>query len=148
MDYIKEIREMIGTQPLITVGACVIVFNDKGHLLMQKRSDSLDWGTIGGMMEPGETLEETAARELYEEAGLEAESFRFKTIVSGEDMHYIYLHGDEIYHVAAVYEAEGVTGRPTVNDDEGLELKFFSLAEPIPNLNPLNEAILKKAHYL
>ncbi|CAM3617128.1 NUDIX hydrolase [Marinicrinis lubricantis] len=146
--YIKELRKYVGTSPLIMVGACVIVLNEEGHILLQKRTDSGDWGTIGGAMELGESLEEAAARELFEEAGLHAESFRFIALLSGKDMYYRYPHGDEIYNVMAVFEAQQVTGVPTIQDDEGLELKYFPLDRPIPGMNPFNEMVLRKAGYI
>lgn len=63
MGYIADLREAIGTRPIILVGAAVIVRNDKGQILLQKRSDTRDWGTIGGALELGEALEDAAARE-------------------------------------------------------------------------------------
>ncbi|RUS45834.1 NUDIX hydrolase [Cohnella sp. AR92] len=148
MGYIMDLRKAVGTRPLIMVGSCVLIFNNEGHLLLQRRTDSLDWGTIGGSLELGESLEEAASRELYEEAGLRAKSFKFITVLSGEDMYYRYPHGDEIYNVTAVYEAIEVEGMPKINDNEGLELNYFSLEEPIPNLNPSIEVILRKAGYI
>ncbi|WP_256757371.1 NUDIX hydrolase [Cohnella sp. WQ 127256] len=148
MGYIMELRKVVGTKPLIMAGSCVLVFNSAGHLLLQRRTDSLDWGTIGGALEPGESLEEAAERELYEEAGLSAKSFKFITVLSGKEMYYKYPHGDEVYNVMAIYEAKDVKGQPTINDDEGLGLLYFSLAEPIPNLNPFTELVLRKAGYI
>lgn len=126
----------------------MLVFNDDGQLLLQKRTDSLDWGTIGGALEPGESLEEAARRELYEEAGLKARHFHLVTLLSGRDMYYKYPHGDEVYNVMAVYEAVGVEGQPHIRDDEGLELRYFSLGEPIPGINPFSEHVLRKAGYI
>jgi len=63
-------------------------------------------------------------------------------------MYYKYPHGDEIFNVTAVYEAMGIEGSPKINDDEGIELKFFSLNEPIPELNPSIETILRKSGYI
>jgi 8-oxo-dGTP pyrophosphatase MutT (NUDIX family) len=148
MGYIMELREKLGSRPLLMPGACVLVFNEAGHLLLQRRSDSRDWGTIGGALELGESLEEAAGRELYEEAGLRAGDYRFIALLSGEDMYYKYPHGDEVYNVMAVYEAVNVEGTPKVNDDEGLELRYFSLYEPIPDLNPFTEHVLKKTGHL
>ncbi|GIQ62616.1 DNA mismatch repair protein MutT [Paenibacillus cisolokensis] len=125
MGYIMDLREQVGSRPLIMAGACVLIFNHDSHLLLQRRTDSLDWGTIGGALELGESLEEAASRELFEEAGLTARSFKFITLLSGKDMYYRYPNGDEIYNVMAIYEAIGVQGNPKVNDNEGLELRYF-----------------------
>ncbi len=143
-----ELRKKFGSQPLIMVGSCVLVFNESGHLLLQKRSDSYDWGTIGGALELGESLEEAAARELYEEAGLRAKSFKLISMLSGSDMYYKYPHGDEIYNVMAVYEAVDIEGQAMVNDDEGMELKYFKLEEPIENINPVTKLVLEKTGYI
>ncbi|PZD97326.1 ADP-ribose pyrophosphatase [Paenibacillus sambharensis] len=148
MGYISELRALVGTRPLIMAGACVIVLNTEGHILLQKRTDSLDWGTIGGAMELGESFEETAARELYEEAGLTASRYTFIALLSGKDMYYRYPHGDEIYNALAVFEAHGVEGKPVIQDDEGLELAYFPLDRPIPDLNPFSELILRRTGYI
>lgn len=148
MGYIMDLRKHVGTRPLIMVGACVIVLNEKEKVLLQKRADTRDFGTLGGSMEPGETFEETAARELFEEAGLRAGSFRLVTVLSGKDMYFRYPHGDEVYNVIAVMEALDVTGEPWINDEESLELKYCSLKQPIGDLNPLSALVLKKAGYL
>ncbi|WP_373231356.1 NUDIX hydrolase [Cohnella sp.] len=148
MGYVMDLRKIVGSRPLIVPGACVLIFNESRHLLLQRRTDSFDWGTIGGSLELGESLEEAAQRELYEEAGLKAKSFKFITLFSGKDMYYRYPHGDEIYNVIAIYEAVGVEGTPKINDDEGLELKYFSLDEPIPELNPFTELYLRKSGYI
>ena len=44
MGYIMELRKLVGSRPLIMAGSCVLVFNEEGHLLLQRRTDSLDWG--------------------------------------------------------------------------------------------------------
>lgn len=148
MGYISELRKLIGTRPIIMAGVAIIVKNDQNDILLQHRSDSLDWGTIGGALELGETLEQAAARELYEEAGLTAQNFKFVKVLSGKDFYYKYPHGDEVYNLVTVFEAEGVKGVPTINDDEGLDLQYFSLTEDIANLNPHSRMILKHAGYL
>jgi 8-oxo-dGTP pyrophosphatase MutT (NUDIX family) len=148
MNYVRYLRQFVGTRPIILTGVTVIVRNELGQYLLQKRTDSFDWGTLGGSLELGESLEEAARRELYEEAGLQADDLIFKALLSGKDMYYVYPHGDEIYNVIAVFEAVGIHGLPTINDDEGLELRYFSIDEPIENLNPMTLKILKKAGYL
>lgn len=43
-----------------------IVYNDLNEILLQKRGDRNMWGLPGGAMELGESLEETAKREILE----------------------------------------------------------------------------------
>ncbi len=75
MNYIQSLRKYIGTEPIIAPGSAVIVLNDKGEILLQLRSDTLDWGIPGGGMELGDSFEETARKELFEETGLTAPIF-------------------------------------------------------------------------
>lgn len=148
MGYIQELRKLVGTRPIIMMGVSVLVFNEKNELLMQKRSDTGDWGVIGGALELGESTEEAAHRELFEEAGLTANELKFVALLSGADMYYRYPHGDEIYNVVAVYETRSAKGLPRVNDDEGLALKYVSLDRPIADLNEMARQILTKSGYL
>ncbi|WP_445668809.1 NUDIX domain-containing protein [Lysinibacillus sp. FSL W8-0953] len=69
-DYVIKLRQLVGTMPVILVGSTVIVLNQTRKVLLQFRADIEMWGLPGGAMEPGETLEETAKRKLYEETGL------------------------------------------------------------------------------
>ncbi|MEV6376849.1 NUDIX domain-containing protein [Micromonospora musae] len=58
--------------------SCVLLVDRDGRLLMQLRDGNARyhpnvWGLPGGHAEAGETPEETAERELWEETGLRAE---------------------------------------------------------------------------
>jgi 8-oxo-dGTP pyrophosphatase MutT (NUDIX family) len=143
-----DLRKHVGSSPLIMVGACVLVFNDLGQILLQKRTDTGDWGVPGGSMEIGESFEETAERELFEEAGIKASSLKLVSVLSGKEMYFRYPHGDEIYNVLAVFEAEGIKGKPKINDEESLELGYFSLHKTIKGINPFSELILRKTGYI
>ena len=62
-------------EPIPRVSARVLPVSPDGEvLLLQDRDpaerDVLRWGTIGGAVDPGESLEEAAVREMHEETGL------------------------------------------------------------------------------
>ena len=66
MDYIGELRKTVGHGLLMTVGCGVLIENEKGELLLQKRSDTGEWCVPGGALEPLETYIEAAERELLD----------------------------------------------------------------------------------
>lgn len=83
MDYINYLRNMVGHEKVIMVSAGVIVFDRENRILLQKRTDNGYWGHPGGFMELGETIQDTARREVFEETGLELGKLEFFDIHSG-----------------------------------------------------------------
>lgn len=140
MSYIKEIRKYIGHSPMLSAGATVVVLKDN-KILLNLRSDTNTWGIPGGAIELGETLEETAARELKEETNLESEKFTLLNVFSGKDFYFKYPNQDELYSVVALYIAEGVTGDLKITDNESFELKYFGKDE-LPVLESRAEIIM------
>jgi 8-oxo-dGTP pyrophosphatase MutT (NUDIX family) len=63
LEYYKELRKFVGHRPLILPGSVVIIVNEKGELLLQER-DKYFWVLPGGLMNLGESLVETAKREV------------------------------------------------------------------------------------
>lgn len=51
---------------------------------MQQRTDCGSWGYAGGSVELGESVEQTAKRELFEETGLKAQKLELLGVYSGE----------------------------------------------------------------
>lgn len=132
MGYISELRKYIGNNPLISAGATVAVIKDK-QILLNLRSDTKTWGIPGGSLEIGETLEETAKRELKEETNLDCDNFTLLNAFSGNDFYFKYPNGDELYSVIALYLADDFNGSLKITDDESIDLSFFSKSE-LPNL--------------
>lgn len=132
MGYISELRKHIGHNPLICAGATVAVIKDK-QILLNLRSDTKTWGIPGGSLEVGETLEETAKRELKEETNLDCDNFTLLNVFSGNDFYFKYPNGDELYSVIALYLADDFKGGLKITDDESIDLSFFSKSE-LPNL--------------
>lgn len=142
MSYISELRKYVGQRPLINIGATVIVMNENNEILLNLRTDTNTWGIIGGGMELGESLEETAARELHEEAGLTAEHFILLGVLSGRELYFRYPNGDETYTVIALYKAVGISGTLQINDDESRRLQYFPMTH-LPELEPRAAYVLQ-----
>ena len=132
MGYISEMRKYIGHAPMAAVGATVVVLKDD-KVLLNLRSDTKTWGIPGGATELGETLEETAARELKEETNLTADRFTLLHLFSGNDFYFKYPNGDELYSVIALYLADDVSGELKITDGESNTLKFFG-KDKLPTL--------------
>lgn len=141
MGYISELRKYIGHNPLICAGATVAVIKDK-QILLNLRSDTKTWGIPGGSLEVGETLEETAKRELKEETNLDCDNFTLLNVFSGNDFYFKYPNGDELYSVIALYLADDFKGSLKITDDESIDLSFFSKSE-LPNLESRANLIIK-----
>lgn len=131
-------------QTIILVGSTIIVINDKQEILFQHRSDTEEWGLLGGAMELGESLEETTKRELLDETGLKARKFIFIDVLSGKELYFKYPNGDEVYNVICVYLAEEVYGELSMADGESIDLKYFSPNHLPSNLDDRAKLIIEK----
>jgi 8-oxo-dGTP pyrophosphatase MutT (NUDIX family) len=125
MAYYEDLRKHVGSAPLILPGSVVIIVNEKEEILLQHRRDG-GWGLPGGLMELGESFEETAIREVKEETGLEIGGLTQLHVYSGAD-HYLKVpNGDELYCVTAVYTATDVKGNILIDEDESYDFRYFS----------------------
>ena len=132
MNYIKELREKIGHDLVMTTGCGVLVINGKGQLLLQKRSDTGEWGVPGGAMEPPETYIEAATREIYEETGIKVLDLKLFGLYSGEDRVIHYPNGDVVYSLSVIFITDNYIGSISNDDSEVLEHRFFD-REDIPS---------------
>jgi ADP-ribose pyrophosphatase YjhB (NUDIX family) len=143
MDYIKELRALVGTRPLIMVGATLLALNHDNQLLMIKRTDNHCWGVPGGAMELGESLEETVQRETQEEIGVAVRDLELFGVYSGKELYYKYRDGNEVYNVSVVYITRNFGGDVRVNPNEHSEHKFFDLENLPAEISPPIQPILR-----
>ena len=135
-DYILGLRKLVGHRPLLQVGASVIVEDNEGRILLQKRRDNHCWGYAGGSVEIDEKVEDAARRELFEETGLTANAMELFGVFSGKETHYIYPNGDEVSNVDIVYICKEFSGELKKQEAEVEELKFFDIKELPENISP------------
>lgn len=135
-DYIGELRKLVGTKPIIMCGANVIILDSNGKILLHNRVDNDTWGLPGGAMEIGESLEETAIREVKEEVGLICKSLKIFNIYSGKKLYYKYPDGNEVYNVTATYICKDFSGQIVVDESEGKEARFFNINDIPDKISP------------
>ena len=99
MDYIKELRKLIGPRKIILNCAGALIIRD-GKILFQRRADNGKWGLVGGLLEMNETYEEAALREVLEETGLEVRLDSFLGIFHNH--HMVWRNGDAAFEVGQI----------------------------------------------
>jgi len=105
----------------IFVAADVIMERDYRYLLVQEKKESAYglWGIPGGRVETGETIEETAAREVKEETG-------YSVRLVGE-VGIFHADGDD--QVRHIFAGEIGDGDLVFPPEEILDARWFSLEE-------------------
>jgi 8-oxo-dGTP diphosphatase len=83
--YVAHLRELIGTELLHLPSVATLCRDASNRILLVKESDTGTWSTPGGAIEPGETPELAAIREVQEETGLEVVIDRLRAALGGPD---------------------------------------------------------------
>ena len=138
MDYIHDLRKLIGPRKIILNCAGVLIIRDD-KILFQRRTDNGKWGLIGGLLEMNETYEEAALREIWEETGLEVKLGIF------HNHNMVWSNGDTAHVISAFYTAEIISGEPRI-DEESYELRFFE-RDDIPELFAEDHIAALKAYF-
>lgn len=123
-EYFEHGKEMAAEGWIGDAGAWVTDDGNRAILIRHAGSPS-EWGIPGGGHEPGETMEETARREVREETGIECtitdvNYARRKTIVLAPNP------GERFYMLTVIFDADYDEGTISISDDEVLEAKWFS----------------------
>lgn len=92
----------------------LVMVHEDGKVLMSMKKDGFGggwWNGYGGKVQPGETVEQCARRELMEEAGIGVEK------LEKAGMLYFDIEGDERLHEGHIFRGSGVIGEPRETDE-------------------------------
>lgn len=134
MDYIQHLRSMVGNEKVIMVVAGAFIFDEENRILMQKRSDNGQWGVPGGFMELGESVVDTAKREVYEETGLLLGELELFGVYSGPQYDKTFSNGDQVALVQISFTCKRYSGDLVESNRESIQNKFFPLEELPTNI--------------
>lgn len=126
MEYFQYLRQYVGHKPIILPGSVVILLNSQNEVLLQKRYNG-NWGLPGGLMDLGESFEEVATREIFEETGLVIDTLKLLNVYSGSKYYLKVPNGDELYSATAVYHTKDFSGDIRIDYSESVELKYFKM---------------------
>jgi ADP-ribose pyrophosphatase YjhB (NUDIX family) len=108
--------------------ASAIVTDEEGRILLIRRSDNDLWSIPGGAMEIGESISQTAVREVREETGLDVEPLYVVGIYSNP-RHVVEYSDGEVRQQFSVCFACKVIGGQISASSESIEVRFCTLDE-------------------
>ncbi len=119
-----------------------IVFNKQGQVLVTQHSQNHHWSFPKGLIDPGQTTEEAALREVREEGGIVAE---IKGKVGYSKYTYT-LNGEKIFKVVTYFLMEYISGDIADHDWEVEDSAWLSPEDALKKLNfSQDKTLLKKA---
>lgn len=140
-------RKTAGLDTRLRTGVGVILRDAQGRILLEKRSDNGMWGIPGGGIDPGESVQEAALREIKEETGLTIRIIKLIGVYSELSQQRIVTYpnkGDVCHLVDVVVEARALSGTLTPSP-ESETLEFFKPQDVPTDLAPPSRAPLQDA---
>jgi ADP-ribose pyrophosphatase YjhB (NUDIX family) len=130
----------------LVVAASAVVTDDEGRILLQRRRDNARWAVPGGVMELGESIADTAVREVKEETGFDVAIERLVGIYSDPGHVVAYSDGEVRQQFSICFACRIVAGEATASD-ESTEVGFFEPDE-LESLDIGPPIRLRIEHYL
>ena len=116
------------TANAVVPAAVAFVADDQGRILLQHRVDNDLWALPGGTHDFGESIEETAIREVREETGLDVEIAGLVGIYS-DPRHIIAYTDGEVRQQFTLAFRTRMLGGQLARDSESHELRWVARAE-------------------
>ncbi len=146
MSYIEWVRSKVGQRKILLTFASVVVRDDQGRVLLQRRQDFDAWGLPGGVLEIGESILACARRELAEETGLLADELSLVGVYSEPEYEARYPNGDHVQQHTICFQGKASGGSLHPDGVESRALAFFETDQlPLPEILPWYRAMLKDA---
>lgn len=131
----QDTRENIHKNGLLHREIHVIIYNDRGGILFQKRSETKETYpglldiSVGGHVDLGESYEETAIKELEEESGISADKNNLIFIKKTRSKSFDKITGrtNNTHRAIYSYEYNGNPNDLRIEEGKADSLEFWSL---------------------
>ncbi|WKK24710.1 NUDIX domain-containing protein [Streptomyces olivoreticuli] len=117
----------------VVPSASAVVVDDAGRLLMIHKTDNNLWALPGGGHDIGESITDTAIREVREETGIEIEIEHITGVYTNPQHVMAYDDGEVRQQFTICFRARP-TGGALRNSEESKEVRWVSPAD-LPNLD-------------
>jgi len=125
--YLQNLRSQVGSQRILLPGVRAIILNDRGDVLLQRRTDMPLWSLPAGSLELDETALEALKREVLEETHLRVHKAEPMALYSGRGEDFEYPNGDKVQSFAIAFIVREWTGQGEADGVEGSEVRFWPL---------------------
>ncbi len=117
----SDVERAIGVRSSVSA----VIFDRRGRLLLQQRSDGGQWGLPGGSVEAGESVDLAVRREVREETGLDVAVRRLVGVYSDPAFQIVRYPDGNVWHYVNVCFECTVRGGALSTCDETLDLRYF-----------------------
>ena len=142
-DYIKTMRQLIGSRPMLLPGVRALIFNPQEEVLLMRRRDMPRWCLPSGSVELEETGLDALRREVAEETSLEVIEAEPMGLYSGPTQKFTYLNGDEVQCFSIAFVVRRWRGEPRADGIEGSDVRFFAMSQLPDELVSLHKSTLE-----
>ncbi len=117
----RDYERALGIRPSVSA----VIFDRRGRLLLQQRSDGGQWGLPGGSVEIGESVTDAVRREVLEETGLIVSVRRLVGVYSEPELQVVRYPNGNVWHYVNVCFECATRGGALQTCDETLALGYF-----------------------
>jgi ADP-ribose pyrophosphatase YjhB (NUDIX family) len=142
-DYIKTMRPLIGSRPMLLPGIWALIFNPQGQILLRRRLDMPRWCLPSGSVELEETALDALTREVAEETSLVVLEAEPMGLYSSPSQKFTYLNGDEMQCFSIAFVVRQWQGESRADGIEGSDLRFFALLQLPDELVPIRKPTIE-----